>query len=118
LSRQGGAESGPAQSPAGDFVSTGTAGGRAAFSLSKTEKREPNMDDEEQKVRELAYDLWDQAGRPNGSAEDFWFAAKQQLAAPDGQPEFANAPQAMPARAPAARLSEPGKTRQAGRKSR
>lgn len=96
------------------------------------------MYDEEQKVRELAYDLWDQAGRPDGSAEEFWFAAKQQLAGPNGQPEFANAPkaaargpqiaaeapqisaapQAKSARAPEAQLSEPGKTRQAARKSR
>ena len=50
------------------------------------------MSDEEQDVRELAYDLWDQAGRPEGEADHFWFAAKRKLAEPGAQSEVAIPP--------------------------
>lgn len=38
----------------------------------------PNI--EEQKVRDRAFQLWDQAGQPEGREEEFWFAAERELA--------------------------------------
>jgi len=29
-----------------------------------------------EKVRLLAYELWEQAGRPDGRSDEFWFAAR------------------------------------------
>jgi Protein of unknown function (DUF2934) len=37
--------------------------------------REQNMNDHEQTIREQAYELWDDAGRPDGRSDEFWFAA-------------------------------------------
>jgi Protein of unknown function (DUF2934) len=36
---------------------------------------EHNMNDSEQMIREQAYELWDNAGRPDGRGDEFWFAA-------------------------------------------
>ena len=30
-------------------------------------------------VRQLAYELWEQAGRPEGRSDEFWFAARYEL---------------------------------------
>jgi len=30
----------------------------------------------EKSIRDLAYQLWDRAGRPEGRSDEFWFAAK------------------------------------------
>ena len=35
----------------------------------------PNPDE----VRNLAYQLWEQAGRPEGQSDQFWMTAEQQL---------------------------------------
>ena len=38
------------------------------------------MDSErEQRIRELAYELWEQAGRPSGGAEEYWYEAERRL---------------------------------------
>jgi hypothetical protein len=37
----------------------------------------PAMD--EQKIRELAYLLWEEAGRPEGDGAEFWLKAESQL---------------------------------------
>ncbi len=37
-------------------------------------------DIEEQKIRERAFQLWDQAGQPDGREEEFWFLAERELA--------------------------------------
>jgi hypothetical protein len=34
------------------------------------------MRDTEKLIRELAYKLWEQAGRPEGRSDEFWFAAR------------------------------------------
>jgi Protein of unknown function (DUF2934) len=34
---------------------------------------------EEQKIRERAYELWEQAGKPKGKQEHFWLEAERQL---------------------------------------
>ncbi|MCF3945221.1 DUF2934 domain-containing protein [Acidiphilium sp. AL] len=36
----------------------------------------PNSDDREQRIRERAYALWQQAGSPEGQHETFWHQAK------------------------------------------
>ena len=33
----------------------------------------------EEVIRKLAYELWEQAGRPDGRSDEFWFAAKFQF---------------------------------------
>ena len=30
----------------------------------------------EEVIRKLAYELWEQAGRPDGRSDEFWFAAE------------------------------------------
>ncbi len=30
-------------------------------------------------IRELAYELWEQAGKPDGRSDEFWFAARYEL---------------------------------------
>ncbi|MBV8104993.1 MAG: DUF2934 domain-containing protein [Hyphomicrobiales bacterium] len=34
------------------------------------------MSDMEEVTRKLAYEPWEQAGRPDGRSDEFWFAAK------------------------------------------
>lgn len=34
------------------------------------------MESMEKMIRELAYELWEQAGRPEGRSDEFWFAAR------------------------------------------
>jgi len=34
------------------------------------------MRDMEEVIRNLAYELWEQAGRPEGRSDEFWFAAR------------------------------------------
>lgn len=33
----------------------------------------------EEKIRERAYLLWEEAGRPDGSGENFWLQAEKQI---------------------------------------
>ena len=33
----------------------------------------------EKVIRELAYELWEQAGRPDGRSDEFWFAARYEF---------------------------------------
>ena len=33
----------------------------------------------EEVIRKLAYELWEQAGRPDGRSDEFWFAARIEL---------------------------------------
>ncbi len=39
--------------------------------------------DREQRVRERAYDLWEQAGRPHGRNDEFWALAAREVHADD-----------------------------------
>ena len=40
---------------------------------------EQNMNENEQMIREQAYELWDLAGRPDGRSDEFWFAARAEF---------------------------------------
>ena len=33
----------------------------------------------EELIRKLAYELWEQAGRPDGRSDEFWFAARYEF---------------------------------------
>ncbi|SMQ74523.1 Protein of unknown function [Devosia lucknowensis] len=35
---------------------------------------------DEDKIRDRAYQLWDQAGRPEGREQEFWYDAQRELA--------------------------------------
>lgn len=35
---------------------------------------------DEQKIRDRAFQLWDQAGQPDGRETEFWYAAELELA--------------------------------------
>ncbi|WAJ27347.1 DUF2934 domain-containing protein [Antarcticirhabdus aurantiaca] len=37
------------------------------------------IDDSSERVRELAYLLWERAGRPNGREHEFWAAASHEI---------------------------------------
>lgn len=37
------------------------------------------MSETEQRIRERAYELWQQAGCPTDRSEEFWFAARQEI---------------------------------------
>ena len=37
------------------------------------------MRDTEKVIREMAYELWERAGRPEGRSDEFWFAARFEL---------------------------------------
>jgi hypothetical protein len=47
------------------------------------------MSDHEERIRELAYRLWEEAGRPDGRDDDFWHAANELTAAQDVEAEAA-----------------------------
>ncbi|MHB1303070.1 MAG: DUF2934 domain-containing protein [Acidiphilium sp.] len=38
------------------------------------------MQDDEQEVRDLAYRLWEEAGKPEGRHDEFWHKARERLA--------------------------------------
>jgi membrane peptidoglycan carboxypeptidase len=39
-----------------------------------------NMDDQEDHIRRRAYHLWEEAGRPEGRSDEFWHAARAEIA--------------------------------------
>jgi hypothetical protein len=44
----------------------------------------------EQRIRERAYEIWNAVGRPDGQADELWFAAEREvLAAPALPPKAA-----------------------------
>jgi hypothetical protein len=63
------------------------------------------MSDTEQRTRELAYRLWEEAGRPDGRDDDFWHAASDLTAAQLA--EGAAPPSDQPAAEPAPAASAP-----------
>jgi hypothetical protein len=38
----------------------------------------------EKRIRELAYQLWEEAGRPDGKSDEFWRRARAQVSAEEG----------------------------------
>ena len=43
--------------------------------------------DREQRIREIAYSLWEEEGRPEGAADRHWFSAEARFAAGQGERE-------------------------------
>jgi hypothetical protein len=58
------------------------------------------MSDQEQPIRDLAYLLWEEAGRPEGRSEEFWHAAVARLT-PAPKPVRKRKPAVPQAKAPA-----------------
>ena len=48
------------------------------------------MDDHEDHIRRRAYHLWEEAGRPEGRSDEFWHAARAEIADEEA-PEAARA---------------------------
>ncbi len=46
------------------------------------------MADYEQRLRELAYRLWEEAGYPHGRSDEFWYTAIEILASETRPPEL------------------------------
>ncbi|HLK70766.1 MAG TPA: DUF2934 domain-containing protein [Steroidobacteraceae bacterium] len=59
---------------ASDGLGAGAGSGTQLRSAAKT-----SSSSDEQMVRERAYALWEQAGRPDGRENEFWHRARQQL---------------------------------------
>lgn len=41
------------------------------------------MTDADDKIRDRAYQLWDEAGQPEGREQDFWYQAERELSTDD-----------------------------------
>lgn len=54
------------------------------------------MADNEQRIRERAYQLWEQAGCPHGRDGEFWLTAQAELAAPKAAPQPVASKTAVP----------------------
>ena len=56
------------------------------------------MSDDDQRLRDIAYRLWVDAGRPQGRADEFWFAAQALLdaEAPPAEPAAEEPPPEEP----------------------
>jgi len=69
---------------------------RARWRITEQDKREASMNDviglaREQRVRERAYQLWEEAGKPEGEEFDHWSRATEAIAV---EPSSANPLQA------------------------
>ncbi len=60
------------------------------------------MSEIEQRIRERAYQLWEQAGRPHERSEEFWLAARQEIEGDD--PPAGDRPAGIEDYSPAAQL--------------
>lgn len=49
------------------------------WAMSKQEDHMHTIDDD--KIRDRAFQLWDQAGQPEGREQEFWYQAERELAA-------------------------------------
>ncbi len=62
------------------------------------------MSAEQEKIKDLAYRLWQDAGSPHGRDQEFWYAAEQQVtAAKAAKPKAPAKPKAAPTAAPKAK---------------
>jgi DUF2934 family protein len=49
------------------------------------ESPEHRVNPAEDRIRQRAYELWEQSGRPEGSEMDFWLQAEREIVGPDAQ---------------------------------
>jgi hypothetical protein len=66
------------------------------------------MQDMEQAIRERAYHIWNDAGRPEGDSESFWLNAQRELIA-ESLAQIANIKAAAPKKATRAKATSPRK---------
>jgi hypothetical protein len=67
-------------------------------------QQELSMQDMEQAIRVRAYHMWNDAGRPDGSAESFWLGAQRELLA-DALGQIASVKSASPKKSARAKAS-------------
>ena len=53
-----------------------------------------HSDDRAQRIREIAYDLWDKEGQPEGRHDEFWLRAEMLLEQDENLPEASAEPAA------------------------
>ena len=75
---------GPGRPPRDKIVTdTAVAGGPDWAQSSTSAERDSHVSDElmlpEQRIREMAYQLWEEAGHPEGQQEHFWFLAEARI---------------------------------------
>lgn len=63
------------------------------------------MSAEQEKIKDIAYRLWQDAGSPHGRDQEFWYAAEVEVTAakPQPQPKAAAKPKAEAKAKPAAK---------------
>ena len=66
------------------------------------------MDNDEQRIRETAYHLWEKDGRPLGQAERYWDMARNVA---DDMERQSPAPAAKPRRVQMSKKASPGKSK-------
>ena len=65
--------------------------------MSSEGKRDiPSNSDREERIRQRAYRLWEEAGRPDGSAQEHWDRAAQDLDREDAEIQRAGAADKKP----------------------
>jgi hypothetical protein len=52
---------------------------KSAFETTPRSKKMPRTEQDEQRIREAAYDAWVRAGKPEGDGVEFWLEAERQL---------------------------------------
>jgi len=73
----------------------------------------------EEQIREMAYYLWEQAGRPEGNDQEYYFKARQMLEEREAAEKRASDAPAPPPASPApAKAAAPPAARRAARRSR
>jgi Protein of unknown function (DUF2934) len=75
------------------------------------------MIDFEQKIRERAYQIWEQEGRVHGRAEQHWLKAQFELTAAEDMAPSAAAPAKKARRAPAAKAAPVAAPAKKGRRT-
>jgi len=56
--------------------------------------QDPDREAHESRIRERAYALWEDAGRPEGGAEDYWHQAEREVGATPPKSRSRNGPAA------------------------
>lgn len=56
-----------------------------------SERTDTRTSDREERIRQRAYKLWEEAGRPEGTAQDHWERAAQDLDREDAEIQLAGA---------------------------
>jgi Protein of unknown function (DUF2934) len=59
--------------------------GESAVPVERASRQEEIMDDRENRIREIAYFMWEEEGRPDGQADRHWQSAKAIVESQDAE---------------------------------